>query len=137
MFQNTVLSFLADQAEDLDDEIINLGDDEDDMEDEDQARQIARAIEIVEGEDQVLALLSIYNWINISLGVSIGLDVISIEISISTPKKYQSRRSRKSRRFSKVSLDLVSMSLAKALIFSRDRDFSRLIETYRDLSRFL
>jgi hypothetical protein len=27
------------------------------MEDEDQARQIARAIEIVEGEDQVLALL--------------------------------------------------------------------------------
>lgn len=53
------LSFLADQAEDLDDEIINLGDDEDDMEDEDQARQIARAIEIVEGEDQVLALLSL------------------------------------------------------------------------------
>ncbi len=41
----------------------------------------------------------------LSLGVSIGLDVISIEISISTPKKYQSRRSRKSRRFSKVSLD--------------------------------
>ena len=42
---------------------------------------------------------------NIRLGVSICLDVISIEISISTPKKYQSRRSRKSRRFSKVSLD--------------------------------
>ena len=42
---------------------------------------------------------------NISLGVSICLDVISIEISISTSKKYQSRRSRKSRRFSKVSLD--------------------------------
>ncbi len=41
----------------------------------------------------------------LSLGVSIGLDVISIEISISTPKKYQSWRSRKSRRFSKVSLD--------------------------------
>jgi hypothetical protein len=52
------LSFLVDQAEDLDDEIINLGDDEDDMEDEDQARQIARAIEIVEGEDQVLTSLS-------------------------------------------------------------------------------
>jgi hypothetical protein len=45
------------------------------------------------------------NELIISLGVSIGLDVISIEISISTPKKYQSRRSRKSRRFSKVSLD--------------------------------
>ena len=42
---------------------------------------------------------------NLSLGVSICLDVISIEISISTPKKYQSRRSRKSWQFSKVSLD--------------------------------
>jgi len=41
----------------------------------------------------------------LSLGVSICLDVISIEISISTPKKYQSRRSRKSRQFQKVSLD--------------------------------
>ncbi len=51
------------------------------------------------------------------LGVSIGLDVISIEISISTPKKYQSRRSRKSRRFSKVSLDVMDN-------LDRDRDFS-------------
>jgi len=45
------------------------------------------------------------NGLFLRLGVSICLDVISIEISISTPKKYQSRRSRKSRRFSKVSLD--------------------------------
>ncbi len=48
------------------------------------------------------------------VGVSIGLDMVSIEISISTPKKSQSRPSRKSRRFSKVSLDdrdKVSISL--------------------------
>ncbi len=32
------------------------------------------------------------NEINLRLGVSICLDVVSIEISISTPKKYQSRR---------------------------------------------
>jgi hypothetical protein len=49
-------------------------------------------------------LIFLERW-KIRLGVSICLDVISIEISISTPKKYQSRRSRKSRRFSKVSLD--------------------------------
>jgi hypothetical protein len=41
----------------------------------------------------------------LTLGVSICLDVISIEISISTPKKYQSWRSRKSWQFQKVSLD--------------------------------
>ena len=45
------------------------------------------------------------NGKKLRLGVSICLDVISIEISISTSKKYQSRRWRKSRRFSKVSLD--------------------------------
>jgi hypothetical protein len=39
------------------------------------------------------------------LGVLICLDVISIKISISTPKKYQSRQSRKYRQFQKVSLD--------------------------------
>ena len=77
--------------------------------------------------------------------VSICLDVISIEISISTSKKYQSRRSRKSRRFSKVSLDdreisieksrsrsryldLVSTGIAKTVLLDRDRDLSRLIE---------
>ncbi len=78
----------------------------------------------------------------LSLGVSICLNVISIEISISTPKKYQSRRSRKSRRFSKVSLDVMDN-------LGRDRDFSIWsrhhhpdpnisieIEIYRDLSRF-
>ena len=75
------------------------------------------------------------------LGVSICLDVISIEISISTPKKYQSRRSRKSRQFSKVSLDDRDN-------LDRDRDFSILsrhhhpdpnisieIEIYRDLPK--
>jgi len=46
-----------------------------------------------------------YFEIFVTLGVSICLDVMLIEISISTPKKYQTRRSRKSRRFSKVSLD--------------------------------
>jgi hypothetical protein len=54
----------------------------------------------------------------VKLGVSICLDVISIEISISTPKKYQSHRSRKSRRFSKVSLDRDKIKV--------DLDWSRL-----------
>ncbi len=56
--------------------------------------------------------------LNLSLGVSIGLDMVSIEISISTPKKSQSRPSRKSRRFSKVSLD------TKDVLFP-DLDWSR------------
>ncbi len=52
--------------------------------------------------------------LKLRVGVSIGLDMVSIEISISTSKKSQSRPSRKSRRFSKVSLDdrdKVSISL--------------------------
>ena len=82
----------------------------------------------------------------VSLVVSICLDVVSIEISISTPKKYQSRRSRKSRRFSKVSLDdreiSVEIEISRFSLdeLSQDHNFwsrSRLIETYRDLSRLV
>ncbi len=63
-----------------------------------------------------LSVLEKFNENLVRLGVSICLDVISIEISISTPKKYQSRRSRKSRQFSKVSLD-------NRDDLGRDRDF--------------
>ena len=93
-------------------------------------------------------LLTRINFINFSLrlGVSICLDVISIEISISTPKKYQSRRSRKSRRFSKVSLDnreiSVEIEISRFSLdeVSQDRIFqsrSRFFETNRDLSRLV
>ena len=87
-----------------------------------------------------------YVSVLLSLVVSICLDVVSIEISISTPKKYQSRRSRKSRRFSKVSLDDREISIEIEISrFSLDRHCqdstswsrSRLIETYRDFSDFL
>ncbi len=58
--------------------------------------------------------------------VSICLDVVSIEILISTPKKYQSRRSRKSRRFSKVSLDDREISIEIEISrFSLDIEISR------------
>ena len=56
---------------------------------------------------------------------SISLDVMDnldgFQKLVSTIEKSRSRS-----RF----LDLVSMSLAKALLFSRDRDFSRLIEIF-------
>ncbi len=68
-------------------------------------------------DNEVFNNFTICNVIFVRLGVSICLDVISIEISISTPKKYQSRRSRKSRRFSKVSLDVMDN-------LGRDQDFS-------------
>ncbi len=64
-----------------------------------------------------LVSCTVFHSKKLSLGVSICLDVISIEISISTPKKYQSRRSIKSRRFSKVSLDVMDN-------LGPDRDFS-------------
>jgi hypothetical protein len=55
------------------------------------------------------------------------LDVISIEISISTPKKYQSRRSRKSWQFQKVSLDdrEISVEISRFNLdeVSQDRTF--------------
>ncbi len=86
--------------------------------------------------------------------------MISIEISISTPKKYQSRRSRKSRQFQKVSLDDRDISieisrfcldtseksgksrsrprnLSRHDIFGKSRQFFSIsIESWSMLSRF-
>ncbi len=62
------------------------------------------------------------------MGVLICLDVVSIEtLDLDAIKGSVSR---KSLQFQKVSLDLVSMSLAKTVLFGRDRDFSRLVETF-------
>ncbi len=79
--------------------------------------------------------------LGVALGVSICLDVVWIETlnldakkgSVSTVEKLDSfkKLARRSRY-----LDLVSMSLAKTVLFGWDQDFSRLIEIFVIISDF-